>query len=129
MRRTQGCRTLVGGVILALLLTGCRAGEPIGGEAWLDYSGPDRDVVLACVRALPPTIDAPDGYPGATEFTAITIYEEPVNDALSHFVVTGMLDLFYSAETGATYSWECQASRRYTIVKVNDLFHELVSSS
>lgn len=126
MRFRVGVITSLALTSLVLTLAGCRVGEPIGDEIWVEYKGAHQDVVRACVRAVPKTIDSPSGYPGAAEFTSIDVTEEVVNDHLSRFTVTGSLKLLFGPTTDLRYNWECEASQRFTTVRVVSTFHELL---
>ncbi len=116
-RASQG----IAAVLAVLLLAGCRSGEAIGNDAWLDYDGPFRDVVLKCVRALPST---PSGYPSYAEFTGIDV--EVVDDGtpVTRFAVEGSVKLIYQGDD-LTYDWGCEVSLRTSILRVGSLWHEL----
>jgi len=123
-KRIIGILALLG---VLLSVSGCRTGESIGGSTWLDYNGDYPKQVLACVKALPSTIQTPSNeYPEAAEFTDVTVQRNERDDVRATYEIEGSLRLSLSGTSQLRYTWECQVSQRMTILKVTNLSHTLL---
>lgn len=110
--------------LLTLGLAGCRVGENVGGIDWLDYDGPHREAVLACVNALQEDVDGKQGdFPSAAEYSGVTVETDELDDARTAYVISGSLTLEYTASK-LDFSWECEALEKWGVLKVTDVRHD-----
>lgn len=118
-------RSMTALAAVVMLLSGCRTGDSIGDDSWLQYDGDYRDAVLKCVRTVPSAIDAPSGFPGAAEFYDVTVVSEDVDSPVEHQSVMGTLRLSYTGAPEAIYTWACEVTERTEILRVTSLSAEL----
>ena len=110
--------------LLTLGLVGCRVGENVGGIDWLDFDGPHREAVLACVKALQETVEGRQGdFPSAAEYSGLTVEVDELDDVRTAYLISGSLTLEYAA-SNLDFTWECEALEKWGVLRVTEVRHD-----